>query len=179
MCKRSCHTCKYKKNIPGDAHFQCAYPLMDAKTSSILSLASIANPRAFNQEVKRMFGFTASEHGLQSGWFSFPSNFSPTWMEGECNKHSDLVDEAVVYQLTLNERLQAFYELLSKVEKGEKSKDVFKEVIDSYNAAIEKVTALKEKENLTDEDREAARNQLIKELGVAHEMLKQTEKDNA
>ncbi len=175
MCERSCSTCAYMKRIPGDCHIKCDYPLMNKETSSILSLASIANPIAFNQEVERMFGFTASEHGLLAGYFCFPDNFDPTWMNGSCNKHSDLVGEAVKYQQTLDLKLNAYYVLLSEIEKKEKEKSIFQPVIDAYELAINNVTEASKKDDLNDDERAVARDQLVVELGLAYDMLQKVE----
>lgn len=179
MCERSCSTCDYMKRIPGDCHIKCDYPLMDQKTSSILSLASIANPMAFNQETQRMFGFTAVEHGLLAGYFCFPDNFDPTWMNGECNKHSDLVGEAVKYQQTLDLKLNAYYVLLSDIEKEEKDQATFQPVIDAYELAIDNVKKASDKEGLNDEERAIARDQLVIDLGVAYDMLQKTKEVSA
>lgn len=175
MCNRSCYTCKYKRNVPGDTHIQCKYPLMNSETSSILFLASMANPVAFNIEVERMFGFTGDIHGLRSGWFCFPENFDTTWMQGECKKHSDLVDEAVQYQIILDTKLKAYYVLLQDIENGEKDKEQFQEVLDSYELAVANVTKASQIENRTEEDNAAARNQLVLDLNVAYELLEKVE----
>lgn len=55
--KPNCHECIFKKSIPGDAHISCS------------SKTAIA---------------TGHPHGIKMGWFFFPVNFDPTWLE-ECN----------------------------------------------------------------------------------------------
>jgi hypothetical protein len=30
-------------------------------------------------------GIKAKETGIRNGWFMFPYNYDPVWMEGECN----------------------------------------------------------------------------------------------
>ena len=36
----------------------------------------------FNDVLSKTFGFTGNMHGIQSGWFMFPENFDPSWIEG-------------------------------------------------------------------------------------------------
>ena len=48
-----CKKCKFKKNIPGDAHVSCSR--IKTKVSNI------------------------NQHGSNSGWFMFPLNFDPIW----------------------------------------------------------------------------------------------------
>ena len=52
-----CYKCKYRKSIPGDAHSSCT------------------NLRA---KVK------GNEYGRREGWFMWPINFDPVWLE-ECD----------------------------------------------------------------------------------------------
>jgi len=32
-------------------------------------------------------GFKPVAHGVMGGWFSFPLNYDPTWIDGECQRH--------------------------------------------------------------------------------------------
>lgn len=57
MKKPDCYKCKYRKEIPGDAHSRCSNP---------------------NAEVE------GNPHGIGSGWFHWPINFDPVWLE-ECD----------------------------------------------------------------------------------------------
>ena len=50
-----CYECKYRGHIPGDAHSSCKRnPLPNVK---------------------------GAEHGIKKGWFNFPFNFDPVWLE--------------------------------------------------------------------------------------------------
>lgn len=55
-----CYKCVHRLNIPGDAHSRCN------------------NPKA---KVK------GNKHGIMHGWFMWPLNFDPTWLEA-CNGFS-------------------------------------------------------------------------------------------
>ena len=53
----SCYECKNRREIPGDCHSQCVKP--DAS----------------------MIG---NKHGIKNGWFMYPFNYDPIWMESDC-----------------------------------------------------------------------------------------------
>jgi len=52
--KPNCYDCKHRRGIAGDAHSSCV------------------NLRA---KVR------GDAHGIRSGWFSWPYNFDPVWLE--------------------------------------------------------------------------------------------------
>lgn len=56
--KTDCFSCIHKRNIPGNCHISCVNP--DPKMKGNL-------------------------HGIRNGWFSYPHNFDPVWMEKECS----------------------------------------------------------------------------------------------
>jgi len=58
--KPNCYECKYRGSLPGDCHSRCLHP--DKETI----------------EVK------GKETGIRRGWFSWPYDFDPVWLE-KCN----------------------------------------------------------------------------------------------
>lgn len=90
-----CSNCSFKRNIAGDAHISCHYPLMESKTRTILAMSSMTQPSAFISTLKDSFGFDIDLHAVQNGWFSFPENFDPAWIGGECSRHSDLPESKI------------------------------------------------------------------------------------
>ena len=54
MKKPNCYECKYRGEVAGSAHSQC---------------------KNLNAKVK------GSPHGIKSGWFLWPFNFDPVWLE--------------------------------------------------------------------------------------------------
>lgn len=54
MSKPNCYDCIHRRSVPGDAHSSCA-----------------------NQTAK----VTGSPHGIRMGWFYWPVNFDPTWLQ--------------------------------------------------------------------------------------------------
>ena len=83
--KPNCYKCDYRGTLPGDAHSCCKHP---------------ANAEILNNPMAQVFGILASVHrvapvnvetkgikvvgsplGIRRGWFNYPLNFDPTWLE--------------------------------------------------------------------------------------------------
>ena len=92
MNERNCYNCKFKQNIAGDAHVSCEFPNLTANDKFSISGLLIANFKQGNQVLKSNFGFSVDSHPVQNGWFNFPINFDPNWIQGECKKHSENPD---------------------------------------------------------------------------------------
>jgi len=60
--KKNCYSCVSKRNNPGDCHIRCANP---------------------DPEMK------GKEHGVRQGWFFYPGNFDPVWMDKECSNYEE------------------------------------------------------------------------------------------
>ena len=58
--KPDCYQCIHRRNLAGDAHSECAHP----------------KPRTLT--------IVADNHGIRMGWFLWPLNFDPVWLEA-CN----------------------------------------------------------------------------------------------
>jgi hypothetical protein len=59
--KANCYKCKFKGDLVWDAHSCCNNP----KSAKELKIKG-------------------NEYGIRSGWFNFPTNFDPVWLEN-CN----------------------------------------------------------------------------------------------
>ena len=57
MSKQDCYKCKYRGEVPGDAHSSCRHP------------------KAGECNIQ------GNQHGIKSGWFMWPFNFDPVWLE--------------------------------------------------------------------------------------------------
>lgn len=71
--KPNCYKCKYRGTVPGNAHSSCNYPGTD---TGILSMFE-----PVNQEVANKLHIEADFHGIRSGWFMWPVDFDPVWLE--------------------------------------------------------------------------------------------------
>ena len=66
--KPDCYKCKYRGNVPGSAHSCCKYP---GNKTGIFDMF-------MNAEKLKI---KANPHGVRSGWFMWPVNFDPVWLE--------------------------------------------------------------------------------------------------
>ncbi len=53
-----CYKCKHRGTVPGSAHSSCK-----------------------NGKSARELNIRADNHGVRSGWFFWPLNFDPVWLE--------------------------------------------------------------------------------------------------
>ena len=78
MNKPNCYDCKWRKGIPGDAHSECIHPKIgegDRILSPLLLMQGLIPPA-----MKRI-NASGDPHGIKMGWFSWPLNFDPTWLQ--------------------------------------------------------------------------------------------------
>jgi len=73
--KPNCYTCAYRRELAGDAHSSC-----DALGAQGLPIAMffMAGKTEFKAGPVHVRGNT---HGVRSGWFMWPLNFDPAWLE--------------------------------------------------------------------------------------------------
>lgn len=87
MTKPDCYRCKYRRSLVGSAHSRCAHPSADTSESnpfmetfaifaSVGRCAPVINKRALKELHVR-----GSAHGIKHGWFNWPYNYDPTWLE--------------------------------------------------------------------------------------------------
>lgn len=71
--KPNCYECIHRRTVPGDAHSECAHPITEpfGAASGIVGMGDV-------------LGIVANPHGVRSGWFLWPVNFDPVWLES-CN----------------------------------------------------------------------------------------------
>lgn len=67
-----CYKCKYRKNVPGDAHSCCRYPGNETGMFDFFSRNNARNAKKLN--------IKAEPYGVRSGWFFWPVNFDPVWL---------------------------------------------------------------------------------------------------
>lgn len=69
----NCYECKYRGNVPGDAHSCCKYP---GNNTGMLDLFDDGN-----RENRKKLNIQGNAHGIRRGWFMWPVNFDPVWLE--------------------------------------------------------------------------------------------------
>lgn len=93
MIKNNCYTCMHRGSVPGDTHSCCLHPALEGVTDDpvggmLAMFASVgrAAPMVAIQAVAEKFGIKANYHGIRQGWFNWPWNFDPVWLEN-CNAY--------------------------------------------------------------------------------------------
>ena len=84
MKKSKCYECKFKKSIPGNAHIKCTHPDITVPNSPLLDVISIAGGLQPVDPALKKMGLKVNKHGAQMGWCTFPLNYDPVWLEGNC-----------------------------------------------------------------------------------------------
>lgn len=155
----NCSSCKYRRPIPRDTHISCEFPLVD-KMELIKYLTT--EPHNYKKIIKDNYGFSIMDGGIENGYVLFPLNFDPSWFNGDCLKHSDLVGEAVEYQIKINQLLLPIRNLIKEIDSGEKKKEDHKEFLSAFENAM-KSFEVNNKPTTKDEIKEA-RDSFILEL---------------
>lgn len=95
MTDRKCYDCAHRRDVPGSAHSACVHPATEqARKDPFLQLAGIVGKRGGipltalaaecgegPQRAADTLHISANFHGIKNGWFIWPVNFDPTWLE--------------------------------------------------------------------------------------------------
>jgi hypothetical protein len=76
-----CYECEHRRPIAGDAHSKCEHPRTLATPRGVLDIL-LKNPRETTREpAAQQLGIKGNAHGIRQGWFYWPYNFDPVWLE--------------------------------------------------------------------------------------------------
>lgn len=82
--KPDCYNCKWRGTIPGDRHSCCRHPnnkeMLENPFLSLMSILGSARKLDMGQPTTGL-NIQGNEHGIRSGWFNWPFNFDPVWLE--------------------------------------------------------------------------------------------------
>ena len=82
--KANCFECKWRANLPGDAHSRCNHPLNKSSNNPFEEMmaifASVGRVDPVTGNAARELNIQASEHGIRKGWFNWPYNYDPVWL---------------------------------------------------------------------------------------------------
>lgn len=73
MEKPNCYKCKHRGTVPGNEHSCCRYP---GNSTGMFDFFNKCN--SDNALKLKIVG---NAHGIRSGWFMWPVNFDPVWLE--------------------------------------------------------------------------------------------------
>lgn len=80
--KPDCYQCVYRGLIPGDAHSECNHPYALEPSNRIATPYFLLIGK--RPPLMELMNVSGSQHGIDSGWFMWPINFDPVWLE-TCN----------------------------------------------------------------------------------------------
>ena len=97
MSKPNCYKCKHRGTVCGSVHSSCNHPSLkrEEETSHeklMNLLAKSGRVPACNKNTKEL-NIKGSEYGISKGWFNFPSNFDPVWLEN-CDGFEEVEGES-------------------------------------------------------------------------------------
>jgi len=94
MNKPNCYNCIYRGEVPGDAHSSCHHPYIEANGGAFMEMAIAASGRMMgkNSSAAHKLKIIGNAHGIRSGWFMWPANFDPCWLEN-CDGFKDENDK--------------------------------------------------------------------------------------
>jgi len=72
--KPNCYSCKHRAALVGDAHSSCQHQA----ANPIAAMVFMAGQTEF--KIKQIH-IRGNPHGVRSGWFIWPMNFDPLWLE--------------------------------------------------------------------------------------------------
>lgn len=104
--KPDCYKCKHRGSLIGDCHSSCQHPKTKEQGGHALE-AIFMQMKGSSPAAKRM-NVTGNRHGIINGWFMWPMNFDPTWLEScdgfESNENMKSITQVDV---VLNNKNQA------------------------------------------------------------------------
>ncbi len=84
--KFDCRTCRWKGGVPGSVHNSCKHPSLKKSVVNnpamelMAAFASVGRVPPMNVSSKEL-NIRGDPHGIKKGWFNFPWNFDPVWLE--------------------------------------------------------------------------------------------------
>lgn len=76
--KPNCYECKYRGDLVWDAHSECKHPKIEPADRF---LSVIMMGRGIRSGALKRLNISYSQHGYENGWFNWPMNFDPVWLD--------------------------------------------------------------------------------------------------
>ena len=91
MNKPNCYKCQYRRSLVGDAHSKCVHPAnggaLDNPMAQMLAIfAGVGRTDPINADTG--LNIVGNPHGIKHGWFNWPFNFDPRWLEN-CDGYTE------------------------------------------------------------------------------------------
>ena len=78
--KPNCYKCQYRGVIPGNAHSECKHPIFEVVDGGKF-YPTFFMMQGLRSPFEKRMNVTYSQHRFDNGWFFWPSNFDPVWLE--------------------------------------------------------------------------------------------------
>lgn len=84
--KPNCYACQFRGEVPGSAHSSCKHPATapvfhDPIAQAIGLLGKRSGETLIPSAAARELNIRAASLGVRRGWFLWPLNFDPVWLE--------------------------------------------------------------------------------------------------
>ena len=96
MSKPNCYDCKFRRELVGNTHSRCAHPSIgeSVPVNDLLAAMGVGFQTAESTKAARHLNIAGHSHGIRMGWFIWPWNFDPTWLES-CDGFESRTTETV------------------------------------------------------------------------------------
>ncbi len=81
--KPHCYECKWRGDVPGDAHSSCHHPAVQGGEGGIMG-ALVDMLSGKHDAAAATLNIQGDPHGVRMMWFLWPANFDPIWLRN-CN----------------------------------------------------------------------------------------------
>lgn len=85
MEKEDCYSCIYRGGLADSAHSRCNHPLVSSENNNplgeMLAMFGSAGRMPPIMMGTEKLNIKGNEHGIRHGWFNWPWNFDPVWLE--------------------------------------------------------------------------------------------------
>lgn len=80
--KPNCYECRYRGTLAGSAHSRCDHPSVKQDSNDFGAFVDMIGGK--NKEAAKKLNIKGAAQGIRRGWFMWPANFDPVWLES-CN----------------------------------------------------------------------------------------------
>lgn len=82
--KPNCYDCIHRRDVPGSAHSRCTHSDIPTLKPLEEAMAILGVPPPSGRGAAMKLGVRGHKDGIRMGWFLWPVNFDPVWLE-QCN----------------------------------------------------------------------------------------------
>ena len=88
--KPNCYNCKHRGTLPGNSQSKCCHPDVEGDLLGQLKhILGITSDSVINPGARDKLCVKGDSRGIQSGFFNWPFNFDPIWLEA-CNGYNPI-----------------------------------------------------------------------------------------